>query len=211
VFIKILTQSDSDPTRPAQSLVSNAVNNPILPDVNIYNSWTSPLSTEALYAVILSSSDREIITAAIDGIGSKPNGAIVASEVIKALDKYNVPAYDYALIIGSLGLVDEIPDNLLKQAVGTIKSTQVMLAVAEVMLQYGTAPVVMAVLDTIGDDIHPQILLPLLGHPEPQVRIRVIPFVKQLSLASARAELKRMYEQEKDLQVREVYEQEIVP
>ncbi len=179
-------------------------------DVQLLITWADPLAATALFAVLMSQPDPEIIASAISGIPSKSGVISLVVDVIDIL--ISSEGYEPARVgkfIGALGLADSICEETLVQGLATLNGNKAQRLVVPLVLEKGTPKVVKAALRAFGRDIHPDMLIHLLNRPEAGVRKTVIPFLKEVSIASSKARIRERYDAELDPEVRRVFEVEL--
>jgi hypothetical protein len=82
-------------------------------------------------------------------------------------------------------------------------------ALCRVIIEHGDSSLIRLLLETNGNSLNPDLLLGLLGHADKQLRLQVVPLVKNVSLMSAKQTLQSYYSKERDPAVRAVYEREV--
>jgi hypothetical protein len=102
-----------------------------------------------------------------------------------------------------------MPPEVLKGGLGTLRDEPLRTQIAKQILTKGESAVIIPLLSIHGAALHPNILLPLMEHKDPDVRMAALPFLKGLPLASSRATLERLYAKEQDLRVKAAYEREV--
>lgn len=210
-FVELVRRAEVSSPTPFEALINSARNGPSLVDVSAYSSWISPLSANALYSVLVNSGDRQVLESAFSALSAKGESQQTASAVSSLIrTKQGDDALpNYAVSIGTLGLLDGISQKTLEQGLRSLDGTALALPIAQLLLQQDQSAVVTATLDLYGGRIHPSFLLPLLEHQDPKIRMAVVPLLKNLPLASSRAAVQKMFATESDPQVRAVYEREL--
>jgi hypothetical protein len=171
----------------------------------------APQSELALYVTLLSTREPKLVRMALDGLQTKP---LLDELVVAVLAFLSSHAEDvdiaYAAVVGTLGLRSGIAQETLSKGLASARDLPLAGDLAGILLRSNDARVVQAALSLFGTKVNPVLLLPLLEHNDPAIRMQTIPLVKELPLASSRETLQRLFAVEKDQQVRAVYEREIV-
>lgn len=211
-FLSLMRNSEVSPETPYEALISSARSGPESGDVERFAQWLAPQSEQALYLVPLTSSDHVVVKAALDGLQSKPQLDELVVGVMSVLrGSQQEVMYEYASLIGALGLRASISHEVLVAGLQMLRNEPLRTQIAQQIVQRGDSEVVKSLLSVQGAALHPNILLPLMEHKDPEVRLVALPLLKGLPLASSRATLERLYAKEEDPRVKEAYEREIFP
>jgi len=210
VFFEAMAQSDGNSGAPYEALLRSAEVGVSASDANLFLKWDDSLSTKVLYAVLVLSSDVEILQNVMSGLMSKPTSVETPLPILEAcLQDGGSAVVKFAKIVGVLGLSDANSERILKAELESVRGDSKQEIMVEALLEKGTAGAVEIVLAVYGTQIHPETLLPLLSRPEPRVRKAVIPFLKEVRISSSRALIQERYLTEQDPEVRRVYETEL--
>jgi hypothetical protein len=209
-FLSLMRNSELSPDTPYDALINSARFGVGLRDVERFTRWLAPQSEQALYMVSLTSSEHVVVKAALEGLQSKPQLDELVVAVINALGAHQQDAlFEYASLVSALGVRTSMPPEVLKGGLGTLRDEPLRTQIAKQILTKGESAVIIPLLSIHGAALHPNILLPLMEHKDPDVRMAALPFLKGLPLASSRATLERLYAKEQDLRVKAAYEREV--
>jgi hypothetical protein len=212
VFLKVVLQTDDVSAVPYESLFRSAREGIALADANALIAWNDSNSTQALLAVMASGADPEIVDNVWTGLIHKPGLEEVVRAVLQSLSAGERKSVaQFAELVGCLGLVESSPPGMIERKLGDLRAHPAREEVVITLLEKGSAQVIEALLRVYGRDIHPDTLIPLLDRPEAGIRRSVIPFLKEVRIASSKARIKERYDLEADVGVRSVFEAELYP
>lgn len=195
---------------PVGSLLRCARQKPDVADVQQFSQWYDPASVRVLLATLLMSSDSQVLESSLDALSSKSTGSVPVDEAVTFIsNNSDAPRADYGTFIGGLGLIDSLTPDEIKIVVSSIRGKPNASQLSRLLLQRGNPTLVKAILDNLGDSINPALLVDLLKHPDKSVRLRIIPFVKDVPLASSWQKVVDAYLTESDTEVKARYESEI--
>lgn len=210
-YLELIRRAEIGPATPYEALIHSAHSGPNSEDVSRYSAWMAPQSELALYVTLLSTREPKLVRMALDGLQTKP---LLDELVVAVLAFLSSHAEDvdiaYAAVVGTLGLRSGIAQETLSKGLASARDLPLAGDLAGILLRSNDTRVVQAALSLFGTKVNPVLLLPLLEHNDPAIRMQTIPLVKELPLASSRETLQRLFAVEKDQQVRAVYEREIV-
>lgn len=212
LFLEVVVQADDVRAVPYEVLFRGAREGVTLADVNVLTLWNDPSSMRALLAVMASGAGSEVAGSAVTGLLSKPGlDELVRSvlEVLSAGEGKSVA--QFAQLVGCLGLAELSPPGMIEQQLEALRRHPAREEIVAVLLGKASVKVVDALLRVYGRDIHPDRLIHLLDRPEASIRIAVLPFLKEVRIASSKARIRERYELEEDLEVRRVFEAELYP
>jgi hypothetical protein len=178
--------------------------------VQKYSQWYDAASVRVLLATLLASTDPKVLESAFDALANKSTGSASVDESLSYIrNKSEVLRVYYASFVGGVGLIDSLSQDEVRAAFSSIKNKPHAAQLCKLLLQGGSPQLVTAILDTLGDTINPALLVDLLKHPDKSVRIQIVPFVKDVSLASTWQQVIDAYLTESDPEVKARYEREI--
>jgi hypothetical protein len=192
------------------SLVRSAHHGPAERDVSQFSEWYDPASVDALFGTLLTSTDIAVLGLAMDSLGNKPITDASLNALLKYVDRQDSAArLRYASFVGSIGLREKSPPDAVRAALDSINGFGDKGTVCRVLLEQGDVKLIHVVLDVYGSSINPDLLLFLLGHRDRDIRLKVLPLVKGVSLTSPKQALQSCYSKEQDPAVRALYEHEV--
>jgi hypothetical protein len=211
IFLELIKRSDSSTNPPYEGLVRAAREGPTVGDVEDFGAWYSPLGELALYGVLVSSQDRDRLQGAIEGLlGTPMSSERAMASFIEALrTNESTVIVEYSRLIGAIGLNRELPADVFAGFFTREALSKLNSAAQRVLIEKSSSGIVQSFLGTAGADIHPDTLIMLLEHEDPEVRKAVIPLLKNLPLASSRDRVQKMYSLERDQSVVQLYQQEL--
>jgi len=209
-FVLSLGQVADPEGVPMAALFRSARNGPTAADVQQFSQWFDPMSVQALLAALLTSSEAQVITNALDALANKSTGSRPLDAALAFMNN-NVAALRvyYARFIGAVGLVEGLSVEERRDALASIRGKPQTSQLCKIVLQASDATLARAILDAFGNDMNPALLVDLLQHPDKGVRLQVIPFVKSVQLASSWQQVVNSYLAELDPEVKSRYETEI--
>jgi hypothetical protein len=179
-------------------------------EVNFLCNCDDPAASQALYGVLLSSTEPEVVKGAMTSLLNKPGVPELVRLVIESiLSGGEQSQVSLAPLVGSLGMVEAVGHKQLLLGVQALGADATKDLLLPILLEKGSVQVVGAVLEGLGLEIHPDRLIQLLERGEPQIRKSVVPFLKGVSIASSKTRIREYYEAEKDPDVRRVFESEL--
>jgi hypothetical protein len=209
IFLLVARDAEVATDTPYEALIAAAQHGPTVQDVVRFSGWLAPQSEQALYAVLLATADSAVAIAALDGLRSKPQLDQLVVEMVNLVRAQgDSRVLEYAPLLGALGLRGMLEESLVVEGLKSVSDKPSIDQFAQKIFELGDAKIISAALPLYGSLVNPSLLLPLLGNADQRVRIRTVPLLKDLPLASSRAELSRMYAAERDPSVRAVYEQQ---
>jgi hypothetical protein len=212
VFLKVVLQTDDARAVPYESLFRGAREGITLADANVLMAWNDPSSIQALLAVMASGVGPEIADSVFIGLVHKPGLDEVIRAVLQSLSAGEGESVaQFAQLVGCLGLVESSPPGIIERKLEDLRAHPAREEVVTTLLEKGSAEVIDALLRAYGRNIHPDTLIPLLDRPEAGIRRSVIPFLKEVRIASSKARIKERYDLEEDVGVRSVFEAELYP
>ncbi|MFO0416675.1 MAG: hypothetical protein ACK5Y6_05240 [Pseudomonadota bacterium] len=215
VFLQELSGLDLLSGAPFEALARGARGELGVSDVAAINAWYDPRALRALYGVLLSAdttpAGAEARVAALKSLVTKPDRN---SMVELALERTRTEGGEvpevFSKMIGALGLADLLPQEVIEGAFTTVAREPAAIAVVNSIATIQSPTVLRAALKVFGGSINPSLLLPLLDNPDLDVRKEVIPWLRDLPLASDRVLVRDKYQLERDQDVRGVYERELL-
>jgi hypothetical protein len=211
VFLQIAREAEVSPDTPYDALVASAQRDPSSREVALFSEWLAPQSEQALYAVLLTATDQTVIRATLDALRSKPQLDELVVEVVTLVRSTgDARLLEYAPFMGALGLRGMLDAGSVIQGLRSVQNMPNVSLLAQKIFERGDPKIITLALPLYGQLVNPSLLLPLLRNADPEIRIRVLPLLKNLPLASSRAELSELYVAEKDPRVRSAYEREVL-
>lgn len=209
-FLQSIAQGADIEGAPIGALLKNLREGPDVTDVQKYSQWYDSTSVQVLLATLLVSSDPEVVQNAFDALANKSTGNPSVDKAIAYIraNADSVRVY-YGSFIGGVGLVDSLNQEEVQSAFSSVRGKPQVSKLCTILLQKGSPTLVSAILETLGDTINPALLVDLLRHPDKSVRLRIIPFVKNVSLATSWQQVIDAYVTEPDPEVKARYESEI--
>ncbi len=212
IFLEVAAQAEDSRAVPYEALFRSAREGATNADTSVITAWSDPLSTRALLAVLASSKDPEVADSALNGIMTKPGLDDVLRAVLEALSAVESRSgARFAKLVSGVGLADSCPGGALEQGLEELRGDPSQEAVLGGLLAKAPPKVIGAVLRVYGRDIHPDTLIHLLDRPEAAIRKDVIPFLKEVRIASSKRRIREKYEMEQNSEVRVVFEAELYP
>jgi hypothetical protein len=153
------------------------------------------------------SADKKL---SLDALLNKPHANPVVSPLIDAIRSYDESALvEFATVIGAAGLSEDVPPEMWEDYLKQLRGSQLLSPVSRVVFSHGGTQFIRGFLGRFGRELNPDLVLPLLQHPDALVRKAVIPLLKNLPLASSRAALESARRNERDAEVLEAYRREL--
>lgn len=210
VFMQALEATAASPGTPSDALIHSATLGPSESDIAQYTAWYDPESVKVLFAVLLETSNETVPSQAFDALDNKPLGDQLTRDLMDFV-KMRAPESRarYANLVGGLALRSELDEAAFSKYLLSIQGVSIERDVYLFLLHHGDAKVVRAVLDAKGSIFNPVSLVDLLKNADSQVRTLVIPYLKTITVASARRAVRDYYLQERSPEVRAVFEREI--
>ncbi len=209
-FLQSIERVNDIDVAPIAALLRSLRNSPDPADIQKFSQWYDPASVQVLLAALLISSQPEVVERAFDALASKSTGNPSVDEAI-AYIRSNADALRvyYASFVAGVGLVDVLSEEERRQAFSSIRGKPQASKLCKLLLQKGSPSLVVAILENVGDTINPALLVDLLKHPDKSVRLKIIPFVRDVSLSSTWQQVIDAYLTEEDPDVKARYESEI--
>jgi hypothetical protein len=209
-FLQSIAAATDMQSIPIGALLKSTKEGPDVADVQKYSQWYDAASVRVLLATLLTSTDPKVLESAFDALSNKSTGSTSVDQSLSYVsDKSDVLRVYYASFIGGVGLIDLLSPDEIRTAFSSMRNKPHTSQLCKLLLQRGSPRLVTAILDTLGDTINPALLVDLLKHPDKSVRIQIVPFVKEVSLASSWQQVIDAYLTESDPEVKARYESEI--
>jgi hypothetical protein len=211
IFLEFIGGADVASSPPYEALLRGALGQLSVLDISQISSWHSPLGERSLYAALVSAKDPDTVRGALNGLIGTPMSAEPAVapliDVLRRDDVVDVLAH--ACVIGAIGLVRDMPSEVLASFLSSEALTKLSPPALAVLVEQGSSELIQRVLAVAGGAIHPDTLIGVLEHEDPAVRKALIPHLKNLPLASSRARVQKIYSLERDPAVVELYRNEL--
>jgi len=211
IFLEVLSSSSVNISVPSSELVAAAQGLLSNKAVAQFSDWYEPASVQALLgALLVSNSENGVKELALDALSNKP----ISDRALHALlafirDQSATPNPRYAPLVAAIGLRGQAPEEALMAGLRSLAEAPDRSAICVVLLQNGDVRLIRAVLDLYGTSLNPDLLLVLLEHPDKDVRVAVLPYLKGVVLTSAKQTLQNYYLHEQEPVVRAAYEREV--
>lgn len=210
VFLEVLAANGSGPSAPGMALVRSSRVGPTQHDVAQFSDWYDPTSVDALLGVLITSTDATVLRLTFDGLHSKPvTDPVLVALLSRPAPEAGLSTIEYASFVGIVGLRKSAPPDAVRDGLLRMDGLPDRSALCRVIIEHGDSSLIRLLLETNGNSLNPDLLLGLLGHADKQLRLQVVPLVKNVSLMSAKQTLQSYYSKERDPAVRAVYEREV--
>lgn len=210
IFLTELQRGGAVDSAVRASLVSGVVNQLSKEDVQVLSAWNNPASVRALQAVILTSSDQEMVARAYEALRSKPLGDGYVSGVMEYVEaSYRGGSGRYSPLIAALALRNTVRREVLAQALDQVEVVPSNKGFAQQILRDAPANVVQEALPKFAPILEPTDIIDLLSHADPVVRAQAVGYLSEVNDILLLKLIQQAYEEEQDPVVRRAYEERI--
>jgi hypothetical protein len=210
IFLKIVIAAEPGSGAPYEALFNLSKQPATSGEINTLLNWDDPAASQALFVVLLSSVEPEVVKGSMTALLNKPGVSDLAHSIIQTvLNAGEKSELALASLVGSLGMVEAVGRDRLLEGMRALSGDAAKDSVLSLLLEKGSPDLIGAVLEVFGSEIHPDRLIQLLERDEPSIRKAVVPFLKGVTIASSKARIRDYYEAEKDPDVRRVFESEL--
>ena len=210
IFLTELQRVGAVDTEVRASLVSGVINQLSKENVQVLAAWNNPASVRALQAVILTSSDNEMVARAYEALRSKPLGDGYVSGILEFVEaSFRGDSGRYSFLIAALALRNTVSKEVLAQALSRVEVEPANQAFAQQIIRDAPTNVVQAALPRFAPILEPTDIIDLLSHPDPVVRAQAVGYLSEANDILLLKLIQQAYEGEQDPVVRRTYEERI--
>ncbi|MFN4895188.1 MAG: hypothetical protein ACK5HO_05325 [Pseudomonadota bacterium] len=210
IFLGVAAEANETSGVPYEVLFRLTRDEPNLADVGVFTSWSGAESSRALFGVVLSSSQPEVIQGALSSLVDKPGTSELVRSVLEFLNaREDSQAVTLAPLIGALGLLGTTTEAVLENGLENLRTYPDKAEILTILLNNGSTELALEVLRVFGSEIHPGSIIPLLSRSEPRIKRAVIPLLSDVRVASLKASIREYYEAESDPELRRLFEQHL--
>ncbi len=207
-FLQILSQKDDLTQGVTLALINSAIAQATIDDVGQLAGWIDPLSNRALIAVCAENTDPEILIKAFDTLAAKPLPDDYVFRLIQLIrNKYWERRGELTVLVPAVAGNDQLNAELNPRALDSfaavIKDTQLI----KYVFQSSNVSLLTSIVDRFGAELDLTVLLDLLSHPDPQMRIKAVTSLKGYNDAISLNLITDKFKKEKDPEVIKHYKQ----
>lgn len=209
-FLEIVRDRQDIPIDVVNTLVKAAAGAVQVEDVSSLGRWYDIEAERILLAFLADSEDSAILGETFDMLAGKnlliePSNSLVDWIRKKQWDK----RAEFAAMVGVLSFSDQVPEQRIEKALSTLDPYVKDPRLTNILLSTNKPVITKLVVDRYAKNLQMGVLLNLLTHSEPLVRIRAIEALRDIKEAGAMTIIIERYEREQDPQVREAYKQNL--
>jgi hypothetical protein len=210
VFLKELQHGAALSPQLRSSLVSGALDRLSESDIKRFAQWYGQGAPRVLEAGILTTTNPEIKASAFEALATK---AVPDPYVSKIMDfirtTYEADGGKYGGLVAVVALRDVVDTGTIDQELEKINGAPHMKELLQRLVKGAPSEILEAMLNRYSSSMDPLTIVDLLENPSPSVRIAAVSHLSQVNDIMLLKLISQSYDDEKDPQVRAVYEQKI--
>lgn len=207
LFLKELDPSVAAPAPVQMSLVSCAVSGPTRKDVMAFGNWYSVAAVRSLLLAALSTDDPQLSSLAFDALAAKPLADTSVSSIVDIVRASGgIDRAQAARLTAVVGLESKLSDDDISKALTGLNVSGQLGVVIRGILDSKADRVVLELLHQYGPMLGSGLLLEMLKHGRPKVRVSTIEVLGRSGDSVVRKLALDLYLEEKDQDVIAAYE-----